>query len=229
MKRQPEGIPTGGQFATDRRAEPDGSLAAAPSSAPPGCQDYPGTWGPVDEADQQEYTSPAGTVLLVTGGEDPEVEHDPALTEDAFQFYPEEGDEQGLRDALNEALNRVAIQKATEKVMSYSGDIYERMGTDATWDQGPDKDRSLKTVKITIRDLERDRYLELDHNYSTGQTSVTDALDGELELSDSSAERHAILSDLVLDPGNNRGEAHEDVFNDIHAEFGDQDERFGLD
>lgn len=231
MRRQPGSIPTEGQVVADQKAETVPSLAPvnANSHAPTGLRDYPGVWGPVDEAEQQDYVSPAGTLLLVTGGDDPEVEHDPNIAEDAFQFYPEEGDAQGLRNDMNEALTRVAAQKAAANVMSYCGDIYERISTEARWALDDDGERRLQTLTVTVKDFEADRFLEMEHDYNTGTTTVSDAHCGELDLGDSNAERHSIINDLVRDQGINTGESHEEVFGSIHDEFQKQDERFGLD
>lgn len=224
MKRQPEGVPAGGQFAADKKAEPASRLTPE-TNAPTGLKNFPGTWTPLNDEGFQVYTSPGGTSLNIFGGDDPEVEYEGVAPEDSFQLYPRADDQPGLLNAINEALTNVAAQKATTETMNYSGGTYERMGLEAVHAHG-DGGHLLLSLHITVRDFQNNMYLEVSHDYRSAETVVSDVNDGDLPPAEGTTKLHAIFSDLLVDQG--AGKPPEETFQLILERFNLQQERFGL-
>lgn len=226
MKRQPEGIPTGGQFAADRKAESASPLSNPSPNAPAGFGTFPGSWGPVSEDGQQIYTSPAGTELMITNGDDPEVEFDASIPEDSFQLYPRAGNPQQLKEFIDEALTDVAGRKALAGILSYSGDRYERIGLEAQLRSGAGG-RLLKSLAFTVRDLQSNVFLEIFHDYETGVTTVSDVREGELEAAEGTSHVTGVLKDLAIgQPTENKTPQH--FFDQLLKDFNQEEEKFGV-
>lgn len=256
LKRQPEGIPTGGQFAADRKSEPAGSLAGAVPSwepsqnnwadmsesvpAPAGLEDLPGHWAPAGGGIGKDYTSPDGTSLVVFTAEDEgdgssdrqgvifESEEDDS---ESFRLTPHDDSPVALRGSINQALTLVSAQNAAGAVFGTYNNVYERNSAQAEYIKDEAGNKELSFATIGFKDEDNARFLEMTHDYAAGTTTVTDVGGpyGDLSETDSDIERDAILVDLARDDDHKTGDAHKELFAAYKLEFDQQPERFGLD